>query len=433
MARTITIEPLGPARQATFRVTLVFFIQDADLQARLRPNDGGFGDGESVQGHGEIFRFPVECVSDGEELDRCLALLRLRERSGQFLVISDLLTERDSEGKPRPSRLASQIRESFRAGRHLCGLIGIDRDAKGRVHDLDQVVSALADRDVLRQAVLSAAMGLRLKAPPPASDGGVKAAGVKIEAAQSLEQLKQCLALRKHVYGLMGYLPDDVMMDPSGIELDGYDERSIHFAATRGGEVVGTVRLVLELPAGRLPEPDTDFAFRALLTQRHHADWCRQIVQDAGPAIRGRLANPPFMPLPILESSEFNKRWSQTLRETPPGGELSRLVVKPEYRGLHLSADLVRAVFAKAYEMGRQVVLLECIPSHEDMYYKYGFRRMKGDPHSRPTDLDQYAVAMWLRFDESRNAADNAATFLNRIRMGLLPRFGALDTPLRGR
>jgi hypothetical protein len=58
---------------------------------------------------------------------------------------------------------------------------------------------------------------------------------------------------------------------------------------------------------------------------------------------------------------------------------------------------------------------------------------MKGDPHSRPTDLDQYAVAMWLRFDESRNAADDAATFLNRIRMGLLPRFGALDTPLRGR
>ncbi|MGE5756040.1 MAG: GNAT family N-acetyltransferase, partial [Planctomycetaceae bacterium] len=136
---------------------------------------------------------------------------------------------------------------------------------------------------------------------------------------------------------------------------------------------------------------------------------------------------------PILESGEFNQRWSQTLRETPPGGELSRLVVKPEYRGLHLSADLIRAVLAKAFEMGRQVVLLECIPLHENMYSKYRFRRMKGDPHSRPADIDQYAVAMWLRFDENRNAADDAATLMSRIRMGLLPNFGALDTPVRDR
>ena len=58
----------------------------------------------------------------------------------------------------------------------------------------------------------------------------------------------QCLALRKEVYGLLGYLPSDVMADPSGVELDSYDGRSIHFSAIRGSEVIGTVRVVLELP-----------------------------------------------------------------------------------------------------------------------------------------------------------------------------------------
>lgn len=434
MARTIAIEPLGPARRATFGVTLVFFIRDADLRARLRPDEGGFGDGEPVQGHGESFRFPVECVSDGEELDRCLALLRLREGSGPFLVISDLLTERDGDGKPRPSGLASRILARFRDGRRLCGLIGLDRDATGRVRDIDRVLPTTADRDALRQAVLAAAAGLRLKAPPPASGRGAGADGVKVEVVQSLAQLERCLALRKLVYGVMGYLPDDVVADRSGIELDGYDERSVHFAATCDGAVVGTVRLVLELPEGSPPEPDTDFAFRARLTQRDHANWCRAIAQKAGPAIRRRLANPRFMPLPILDSTEFNARWSRSLTELPPGGELSRLVVGPEYRGRHISADLVRAVIAKAFEMQRRILLLECIPAHEEMYHKYGFRRMAGDPHSRPADLlDQYAVAMWLRLDEHQSQADAAESLMGRIKMKLLPRFGAFDTPLPGR
>ena len=138
------------------------------------------------------------------------------------------------------------------------------------------------------------------------------------------------------------------------------------------------------------------------------------------------------MPLPILESTEFDRRWSEVLRETSPGAELSRLVVKPEYRGLGISRDLVRAVLAKSIEMRRRVVLLECIPTHEDMYKKYGFRRMDGDPHSRPTDLDQYAIAMWIKFDDQSALADNLEILLGKLSLGLNPRFGPIDTQLPG-
>jgi hypothetical protein len=82
--------------------------------------------------------------------------------------------------------------------------------------------------------------------------------------------------------------------------------------------------------------------------------------------------------------------------------------------------------------MRRKVVLLECIPTHAGMYSRYGFRRMEGDPHSRPTDLDQYAVAMWLRLDEQQSLVESAEKLLAKLKMGLLPRFGPVDTPLPG-
>ena len=82
--------------------------------------------------------------------------------------------------------------------------------------------------------------------------------------------------------------------------------------------------------------------------------------------------------------------------------------------------------------MQRRVLLLECIPAHEGMYSRYGFRRMDGDPHTRPTDLDLYAVALWIRLDEQQSLVDSAEKLLAKLKMGLLPRFGPIDTPLLG-
>ncbi len=346
----------------------------------------------------------------------------------RLLVISDHLTEIDGSGKARPGPIVATILDQFRFSSHTCGLIALVGRVLGRISEIDRVVSWADDRTALRQAILQAAMGLRLRAKPPVRPSDAAPPDVKIEVVQSRVQLKECFALRREVYGLMGYLPDAIMQDRSGIELDGYDERSIHFAAMRGGEVIGTVRMVLELPPTSSGGGLSCRSIRCLNTQEDHSNWCQEIAAKAGPAIRNRFHYPYFMPLPILESTELDRRWSRVLENAYPVVELSRLVVRMDYRGFHISPDLVRAVVAKAFEMQRRVILLECIPKHVDMYAKFGFQQMQGDPHSRPTDLDQYAVAMWLRLDQREPVTETAEKLLTKIKMELHPRFGAFDT-----
>jgi hypothetical protein len=446
MTTLITTESPAGARPACFKVMLLFLIGDETLRARIRPEDGEFGEGESVVGHGEVFQFSVECVGDDDELDRRLALLRMRETPGRFVLISDRLTARDRRGKLGPSPLVARVREPLRTSRHLGGLVALVEGPATRVSDVDRVVSRAAGRAALREAIVGAATALRLKAPPSPRPEGTGPTGVTVQAVQSPEQLRRCLALRRQVYGLLGYLPDAVMADPSGLELDAYDVGSIHFAALRAGEVVGTVRLVPELPVPSDSNPknssSSDISFTAQHTHAVHARWCKAIARKTGKALRGRVASRPFMPLPILESTEFESRWLQALQRTSPGAELSRLVVAPHCRGLHISGLLIRAAIAKTIQMRRRILLLECIPTHEAMYGKYGFRRLtlrdpdgrpldpRWYPHSRPTDLDQYAVALGFPLHWEGRAAEAAQELLAKILMGLSPSFGLFDVPL---
>jgi hypothetical protein len=450
MTMTITTESPAGVRPASFKVMLLFLIGDEALRARIRPDDGGLGEGEAVVGHGEVFRFSVECVGDEDELDRRLALCRLRETPGRFVLISDRLTVRDRRGKLGPSPLVTQVREPLRTGRHLGGLVALVEGPAGRVSDVDRVVARDAGRAALREAIVGVATGLRLKAPPPVRPEGTSPAGVTVQAVQSPEQLRGCLALRRQVYGLLGYLPDAVMADPSGLDLDGYDVGSIHFAALRAGEVVGTVRLVTELPLPSAEDPQANssssssgISFIALHTHEMHARWCKAIARKAGTGLRARATSHPFMPLPILQSTEFETRWSQALQRFSPGAELSRLVVAPHCRGLNISCLLVQAAIAKTIQMKRRILLLECIPAHEEMYHrKYGFRRLSLKdpqgraiapelyPHSRPTDLDQYAVALGLPLDRETRTSEGAEKRLVKILMGLNPSFGPLDVPI---
>ena len=57
---------------------------------------------------------------------------------------------------------------------------------------------------------------------------------------------------------------------------------------------------------------------------------------------------------------------------------------------------------------------------------------MDGDPHSRPTDLDQYAIAMWIKLDDQSALAETAEKLLGKLSMGLNPRFGPIDTQFSG-
>lgn len=419
-----------------FRVLLICYIADEELRSRLCLEDSVVGDGIAVPEHGEFYYIPSECVSDEKGLDKRLAIFRTAQRvePGQILIVSDRLVERSLDGKLRASPTAGQLREQFRNGGKLCGLIALECPAH-HVSDIDWCVPPGADRGALREVILHAAYGLRLKAPPPVRTNSPPTGGVAIEAVQSKGDLRQCLALRKRVYSLMGYLPEDVESDPSGLEMDCYDTRSIHFAARlRTGEIVGTSRLVVDLPQGQNSSSGSQIRIldieAAIGTRVEHAKWCSALAESLGePMRRRRVAREIFMPLPILQSTEFRSQAAQALRRMDDGVELSRVVVAPRYRGLNLSRYLIDAAVAKALELRRKVVLLECIPAHEAMYKKRMFRRMFQDLHSRPTDLDQYAVAMELRLDQQGPPRDHAHKLLSLIESGKHPYIRSFNVP----
>ena len=283
-----------------------------------------------------------------------------------------------------------------------------------------------SDRVALRDAIVKAATGLRLKAPPPTRADAGASGKVRVEVVQSMDQLRDCLALRKKVYGLMSYLPDKIVADPSGIEMDGYDIGRSTWrpcGAPRSSARRGSLRNCLPM--------STRSAESASMRSTHSVSTASGRRRSrGGPASRTREGSTARSSRCRSSSRATSaERWAEMLEQTSPGAELSRLVGGPACRGLGISALLIRAVLAKAFQIHRRVLLLECIPTHVPMYARYGFKPLSDDPHSRPTDLDQFAVGMWCRLDNSSRAATAAEDLLAKTRMKLIPSFGPLDIP----
>jgi hypothetical protein len=111
------------------------------------------------------------------------------------------------------------------------------------------------------------------------------------------------------------------------------------------------------------------------------------------------------------------------LSEASDGSELSLVVVAPRYRGAGVSRLLIRTAIATAMDLGKKFVMLECIPTHADMYGKYGFVSLVGH-HCRSQDLDQIAIGMRLGLEDS---PFNRAVSLARRDTAML-RLGRLDS-----
>jgi GNAT superfamily N-acetyltransferase len=140
------------------------------------------------------------------------------------------------------------------------------------------------------------------------------------------------------------------------------------------------------------------------------------IARRAGPPFISKVMAPlsEYGVFPILLSTDFRRNQKQVIDEAVYGCELSRLVILPAYRGFGISRVLIKAAIAKAFQLKRKSLLLECIPKHVEMYAKYGFKRLDGAPHSRPSDLDQYAIGMRLSMTQNE-VAGRAKQYLLQI------------------
>jgi len=331
-----------------------------------------------------------------------------------FVIVSDQLVTVGSDGQFSPSQVVAEIRKLFlEHTQQFCGLVGLVNGPARRTPDVDRVVDAGSmDGESLRNEITKVADGLRLKAPPGPPRALPRERAIEVKVAQTREELYDCLALRFQVYDRMGYLEDRISQCPSQLEVDRYDvydrKGAIHFIAKDhdSGEIAGTVRLVLARGLGNIRESVIgSHPQQTLLKQSNlireiakcEADKAAANPREANRAILEQKINAPgyFGSLPILQSADFHEKSRAILKRAEDIGELSRLVVGPRYRGLGVSKVLVRAVLATAFDLKKDVVLLECVPSHVSMYEDFGFRQIEGS-HSRAQELDQEAVAMML-------------------------------------
>jgi GNAT superfamily N-acetyltransferase len=300
-------------------------------------------------------------------------------------------------------------------------MVGIHEGPTAHLRDVDRVMGADSlSTPLLRDAILNTGLSLRMKSPPPprALAKVPDKESIRVEVVQSESQLRQCFNVRHAVYGeIMRYLPDEIIGHRARVEIDYFDTCSIHFAGVREstGDVVSTMRLVLNYPTGKAARL-TGSQFLPPFALLAHCEWCKRIANRVGSPFSARVKAVPreFGSFPILLSTDFRRNQRQVIDEALFGSELSRLVILPAYRGYGISRTLINAAIAKAAQLKRRSLLLECVPKHVEMYAKHGFKRLDGAPHSRPSDLDQYAIGMRLCLVQN-DVANRARLFLQQI------------------
>jgi hypothetical protein len=341
-------------------------------------------------------------LCEAQHIQKKLSILLEENGPCCFIVVSDELVQKVG-GKWVPSPLTEWIRSQVRKKRTQVGLIAIVPNEARRTSDIDRVLDARdLDSEELLKAIFQTAQGLSLKLPPRRDLRFSREDAVVIRLAQSKDELFKCFRLRHEVYGLMGYLDEEILASQSKIEMDSFDQMSLHFLATdiKSDSTVGTLRLVLPRPSPMLRNTIIGNPYEVYAT---HARWCEEIARAASEdSFRKRLSHPYMAALPIFQSFDFRQRWEKVLLPPSSYAEISRVVVSPKFRGLAVSKLLMHTAIAAAISLRMKFLLLDCIPDHVPMYAKYGFVEL-GGTHSRVQELDQLAVGMKLDLDETPN------------------------------
>jgi len=360
---------------------------------------------DSIDGSTARLQVKMQWVAKADQLIRILSDSVACAQPRPIILLSEKLVTRTEEGNWRASPLARKVRElCIRNPAHLCGLIAVLNEQPHRITDIDGILTkGTLTKESLKQGLLQVATRMWLKSPASAPLSLANQDVILVRRVQSVAELKECFSLRHRVYDTLGYLEEPVSRSASRIDMDSFDTKAVHFAALdqRSQELLGTARLVAIFPpvVGQSVTPDPWGALR------EHADWAKTIARQAllehDNVFHEKITQSTDLPFPILFNSNFGTKYSMFMNAHPPalGGEISRVVVSPSFRGLGISALLMRAVISTAFHLQKKFLLLECVPAHAKMYEKYGFRVIEGH-HCRAQDLDQLAVGMSLSLED---------------------------------
>ena len=385
----------------TFEVQALIF----DGANRFAPFTEYLEKEERILGSAAHLRLAVQFPDGIESMLRLVNQLVGRDQPSRVVLVSGGLAGRKEQGGWEATPLARELRELFiRNPTHLGGLIALLNDRPHRITDVDAVLEISdAKPESLKQKLLEVATRLWLKSPVGASSTPENGDAIRVHGVQSAAELKECLRLRHQVYDALGYLEEPVSRSSSAIDMDSFDTKAIHFVAVdhRSEALVGTARLVTTVPQ-RIGRTVIGDPWRVM---RDQADWVKAVARQAllqqDHVFHEKINQSTELPFPILFNSDFGTKYRAFMEQYPPalGGEVSRVIVSPLYRGWGISALLMRAVISAAFHLKKKFLLLECVPAHAKMYEKYGFRLIEGH-HCRAQEQDQVAVGMLLSLDD---------------------------------
>lgn len=382
-----------------FSVGVVFCTESERLAARIRSEGAtAIPDAPVIDGCGN-YGFTVTTA-----VERSLvipSITQARREASACLVVSDGLVSPRS-GNYTLTPFATDLRDWFNDQEGLAG--GLLALVEGNISSTADILGMVNCQDKgfrtrLCDEMRRASDGLWLKSKLQIANHFDEDDAIQVRLASREVELREAFQLRHRVYQALGYLDAAIIDCGTMMEVDQFDDQAFHFVAVdrKHGEVVGAVRLILK--------PNRD----ASQARKQQQKFVAEVIRDE-PLLRERFNANASTPFPLLENSNFEDKWPEFLRKYPPreGGELSRLVVAPRFRGMGISTLLVRQATATAVALGKKYLMLECVPQHVAMYERHGFRSLadhrihNGKPlriHNR--DLDQLAVGMYLDLSPS--------------------------------
>ncbi len=359
----------------------------------------------------------VACIQDDELKRRCLESVDALKRSGQLakvvpwfdcatgptpnfdadqtrdylhhlssasdkqatIVLSDALAKPTSDGPNpgyEPSQWAKEIIDPFEDW--LLGTIAI-LERYQRVPEIDRVLVRNFDAAGLLDEVRLTAERLIYVAPP---EPQVPRYPFVVRQIETKTELQSYFKLRHQVYRIMGYLDQKVEFAETRMEIDWCDTTAIPIGLFElNGQretLVGTARVA------RMASSDVKIA---RMTKE---------LAETDPRLRTKLETSPLLfGLPIFQSMPINGMFRLVMTTEPMCGELGRVIVDKNYRGMGLSGVLTNYAMLKAMEKGIDRLLLECLPLHEPVYRKLGFARIAGVA-GRVIGVNKTMIAMEL-------------------------------------
>jgi predicted GNAT family N-acyltransferase len=333
----------------------------------------------------------VDLDNEQGKIIACLKNYFRENNDGMAVLISDWLVPSNSDREA--NALARECQAEF--GKNAFGTIAIVPHPR-RVADIDRTIDAdCTDRGL--ENILGSVIDRLDYLTPPTRPSQLDCSSIFVRPLRTGNEgeFRDYFVLRHHVYTIMGYLDEEIEDSRSKLEMNEADVHAIHVGAFyRNGaqlRLVGTARVVTNSEA--------DKPLQTIL----------EAIAGDDPVARQRLDTPYLLGLPIFQShGGMNSIIHEVFTRNQSCGELSRVIVAPEFRGNGISKRLIAEALRRSISKGAQRLFLECLQVHEALYEQLGFHRIRGVV-GPVVDVGRTMIAMEMCADTIKKIRANAS------------------------